>query len=51
MRGMFMEEYWYWISVGALLGFAMLLNVLFVAALTYLDRKPSTLILIFLSAM
>ncbi|PNT22284.2 hypothetical protein POPTR_008G024400v4 [Populus trichocarpa] len=37
MRGMFMEEYWYWISVGALLGFAMLFNVLFVAALTYLD--------------
>ncbi|KAJ4840810.1 hypothetical protein Tsubulata_036271 [Turnera subulata] len=36
-RGMFMEEYWYWISVGALLGFSLLFNILFMAALTYLN--------------
>lgn len=41
MRGMFLEEYWYWISVGALVGFSLLFNLLFVWALTYLDRKPS----------
>lgn len=40
MRGMFMEEYWYWISIGALVGFSLLFNVLFIWALTYLDRKP-----------
>jgi hypothetical protein len=50
MRGMFMEGYWYWISIGVLRGFALVFNVLFVAALTYLDRKPSTLILIFILA-
>lgn len=37
MRGMFMEGYWYWISIGVLRGFALVFNVLFVAALTYLD--------------
>ncbi|KAI8029789.1 Pleiotropic drug resistance protein 2 [Camellia lanceoleosa] len=37
-RGMFVEEYWYWICIAALLGFSLLFNVLFIAALTYL--KP-----------
>ncbi|EEF30370.1 ATP-binding cassette transporter, putative [Ricinus communis] len=37
MRGMFLEEYWYWISVAALVGFSLLFNILFVWALTYLD--------------
>ncbi|RZC83900.1 hypothetical protein C5167_046685 [Papaver somniferum] len=35
-RGMFAQEYWYWISIGALVGFSLLFNVCFLAALTYL---------------
>ncbi|OAY38969.1 hypothetical protein MANES_10G057300v8 [Manihot esculenta] len=42
MRGMFMEEYWYWISIGALVGFSLLFNVLFIWALTYLDPLGDT---------
>ncbi|KAK9266397.1 hypothetical protein L1049_025254 [Liquidambar formosana] len=38
-RGLFVEEYWYWICIGALLGFSLLFNCLFIAALTYLNRK------------
>lgn len=30
---------WYWIGVGALLGFTVLFNLLFTFALTYLNRK------------
>ncbi|CAK9153839.1 unnamed protein product [Ilex paraguariensis] len=36
-RGMFTDEYWYWISVAALAGFSLLFNVLFILALTYLN--------------
>ncbi|GFZ12666.1 pleiotropic drug resistance 6 [Actinidia rufa] len=36
-RGLFVDEYWYWICIGALLGFSLLFNVLFIAALTYLN--------------
>ncbi|KAE9592434.1 putative sulfate-transporting ATPase [Lupinus albus] len=36
-RGMYTEEYWYWISVGALIGFSLLFNVAFILALTYLN--------------
>ncbi|KAJ7981129.1 Pleiotropic drug resistance ABC transporter [Quillaja saponaria] len=36
-RGLFTDEYWYWISVGALFGFSLLFNVLFIAALTFLN--------------
>ncbi|KAI4352597.1 hypothetical protein L6164_006833 [Bauhinia variegata] len=36
-RGLFTENYWYWISIGALLGFSLLFNILFIAALTYLN--------------
>ncbi|PON48574.1 ABC transporter-like [Trema orientale] len=43
-RGLFVDEYWYWICIGALLGFSLLFNVLFIAALTFLkpfgDSKP-----------
>ena len=38
-RGMYTEEYWYWICVAALLGFSLLFNLCFIAALTYLNRK------------
>ncbi|XP_056164531.1 pleiotropic drug resistance protein 2-like [Syzygium oleosum] len=46
-RGMFVEDYWYWICIGALLGFSLLFNVCFILALTYLnplgDSKSITL--------
>lgn len=46
-RGMFVEDYWYWICIGALLGFALLFNICFILALTYLnplgDSKSITL--------
>lgn len=38
-RGMYTEEFWYWICVAALLGFSLLFNLCFIAALTYLNRK------------
>ncbi|KAM3212819.1 hypothetical protein ACQJBY_065698 [Aegilops geniculata] len=37
-RGMFTEAKWYWIGVGALLGYVVLFNILFTFALSYL--KP-----------
>ena len=45
-RGMFKEDYWYWICVGALLGFSVLFNISFIIALTFLNRKQSFTILI-----
>ncbi|CAM8980801.1 unnamed protein product [Rhodiola kirilowii] len=36
-RSFFMTESWYWICIGALLGFSILFNVLFVAALAYMN--------------
>ncbi|KAK6929099.1 ABC-2 type transporter [Dillenia turbinata] len=36
-RGMFVEGYWYWICIGALIGFSLFFNLCFVAALTYLN--------------
>ncbi|KAL5721281.1 Pleiotropic drug resistance protein 2 [Ranunculus cassubicifolius] len=36
-KGLFVEEYWYWICIVALNGFSLLFNLCFVAALTYLD--------------
>ncbi|XP_031499770.1 pleiotropic drug resistance protein 2-like isoform X2 [Nymphaea colorata] len=36
-RGMFTHEYWYWISIGALIGFSFLFNICFVLALKYLN--------------
>ncbi|KAE8684348.1 putative Suppressor of protein silencing 3 [Hibiscus syriacus] len=36
-RGMYTEEFWYWICVAALLGFSLLFNLCFIAALTYLN--------------
>ncbi|TQE02100.1 hypothetical protein C1H46_012286 [Malus baccata] len=38
-RGLFTTETWYWTCIGALFGFTVLFNLLFIAALTYLDRK------------
>ncbi|KAL4298277.1 hypothetical protein GQ457_12G024710 [Hibiscus cannabinus] len=36
-RGIFPEPHWYWIGVGALIGYCFLFNFLFTLALKYLD--------------
>lgn len=36
-RGMFVDDYMFWICVAALFGFSLLFNVLFILALTYLN--------------
>ncbi|KAE8690066.1 Pleiotropic drug resistance protein 2 [Hibiscus syriacus] len=36
-RGFFTEEYWFWICVGALFGFSLVFNILFIGALTFLN--------------
>nr|TKR97408.1 hypothetical protein D5086_0000214010 [Populus alba] len=45
-RGFFTEAYWYWIGVGATIGFILLLNLFFVLALTFLNAfdKPQAVI-------
>lgn len=37
-HGVFPHEYWYWIGVGAMAGFALVFNIFYVVALTYLNR-------------
>ncbi|CAK8543693.1 unnamed protein product [Lathyrus sativus] len=37
-RGFFTESYWYWIGVGALIGYTLLFNIGYILALTFL--KP-----------
>ncbi|KAI4322386.1 hypothetical protein L6164_022088 [Bauhinia variegata] len=37
VRGLFLTESWYWISVGALFGFSIVYNILFIVILTYLN--------------
>ncbi|XP_020535290.1 pleiotropic drug resistance protein 1 isoform X2 [Jatropha curcas] len=41
-RGYFTEAFWYWIGIGALIGFTLLFNVAYTLALTYLNsfEKP-----------
>ncbi|KAL8118558.1 hypothetical protein AgCh_016181 [Apium graveolens] len=41
-RGFFPYSYWYWIGVGALVGFVFLLNFAVMMALTYLDPLGKT---------
>ncbi|KAL3646851.1 ABC transporter G member 39 [Castilleja foliolosa] len=36
-KGFYTEDYWFWICVGALMGFSILFNLLFIVALTYLN--------------
>lgn len=45
-RGLFSDSYWYWLSIGALVGFNILFNFLYTLALHYLDPlgKPQALI-------
>jgi hypothetical protein len=42
-RGMFTEAKWYWIGVGALLGYVIVFNILFTLALSYLKRNSKVL--------
>ncbi|KAL2927174.1 Pleiotropic drug resistance protein 1 [Bienertia sinuspersici] len=37
-RGFFPYSYWYWIGAGALVGFILVLNLLYTLALTFLNR-------------
>ncbi|KAA8516690.1 hypothetical protein F0562_016804 [Nyssa sinensis] len=36
-RGFFTDDYWFWICIGALVGFSLLFNILFIGALTFLN--------------
>lgn len=40
-RSLFPESYWYWIGVGAMIGYAVLFNILFTFFLGYLNRESS----------
>ena len=42
-RGFFTEDYLFWVCIGALFGFSILFNILFITALTFLNRKFSHL--------
>uniref|UniRef100_V5NZ11 PDR protein 2 n=1 Tax=Tabernaemontana elegans TaxID=761068 RepID=V5NZ11_9GENT len=46
VRSLFPESYWYWIGVGALLGYAVLFNILFTLFLTYLNPLGSTQVVV-----
>jgi hypothetical protein len=37
-RGLFHEDYFYWIGLGSLIGFTVLFNLGYTLALTYLNR-------------
>ncbi|KMT06316.1 hypothetical protein BVRB_7g159990 [Beta vulgaris subsp. vulgaris] len=36
-RGFFKQQYWYWICIGALLGFSLLFNLFYILSLTFLS--------------
>lgn len=38
-RGIFAEAKWYWIGVGALIGFILLFNLLYTLCLAFLKRE------------
>ena len=38
-HGFFTESYWYWLGVGAQIGFLIDFNICYTMALTYLDRE------------
>jgi hypothetical protein len=39
-RGLFKEDWWRWMGMAVLLGYAILFNILVLLAQTYLGRKP-----------
>lgn len=38
-RGLFTADWWRWLSIGALLGFAILFNIAVLVAQTFLNRE------------
>lgn len=38
-RGFFTQSKWYWIGVGALIGYTIVFNIAYILALTYLNRE------------
>ncbi|KNA07725.1 hypothetical protein SOVF_169190 [Spinacia oleracea] len=36
-RGFFKQQYWFWICIGALLGFTLIFNLFYILSLTYLN--------------
>ncbi|XP_078447155.1 pleiotropic drug resistance protein 2-like isoform X2 [Wolffia australiana] len=45
-RGMFVNGYWFWISIGALVGFTMVYNIGFIVCMSYLSSVKSSRVLI-----
>lgn len=45
-RSLFPEGYWYWIGIGALLGYTVLFNILFTLFLTYLKPLGNTQVVV-----
>ncbi|GAB2293588.1 transcription factor [Dionaea muscipula] len=45
-QGLFTEAYWYWLSIGVLIGFSILFNILYTLALTFLNPtgKPQMIV-------
>jgi len=41
-RGIHTAGYWYWVGIGALIGYTILFNILVTFALGYFNRKLST---------
>ncbi|PWA44181.1 plant PDR ABC transporter associated [Artemisia annua] len=41
-RGFFTKDYWFYVSIGALIGFSFLFNILFIVALTFLNPFGDT---------
>ncbi|MFS8007349.1 putative ABC-2 type transporter, plant PDR ABC transporter associated [Helianthus anomalus] len=47
-RSFFTKDYWFYISIGVLIGFSFLFNILFILALTFLNRtSPNSSIFFF----
>ena len=38
-RGFYTDTYWYWIGVGASVGFVFLFNIMYLASLTFLNGE------------
>jgi hypothetical protein len=47
-KGLFTGEWGFWLSIGALVGFIILFNMLYLWALTYLSRKHYSFFFIYL---
>lgn len=50
-RGLFLDGYMFWICIAALFAFSLVFNVLFILALTYLNRKIKLFLPTYLTTM